>query len=75
MTVFERNARYSYEEMLSRLKRTHDNEHLRTFSYKGFDIITISKQMRGIMCFFYREGKLIKMRNQVYKKDIIQYAY
>lgn len=75
MTEFERNARYSYEEKLSYLKENgYDSQHLQTFSYKGFDIISISKYHQGVQYYFYQDGKLVKMRHFSWKTDIMQYA-
>ena len=75
MTDFERNARYSYNEKLSYLKEIgYDRIHLQTFSYKGFDVITTSKVTKGIRIYFYKDDRLVKMRNKNWKTDIIQYA-
>lgn len=75
MTEFERNARYSYEEKLSYLKDNgYDSQHLQTFTYKGFDVITTSKLYKGVRYYFYKDSKLVKMRNWNWKDDITQYA-
>lgn len=75
MTDFERNARYSYDEKLAYLKELGcDRIHLQTFSYKGFTVITHSRLTKGIRCYFYKDGRLVKMRNKHWKTDIIQYA-
>lgn len=75
MTEFERNSRYSYEEKLSYLKDNgYDSQHLQTFFYKGFDVITTSKLYKGVRCYFYKDNKLVKMRNWNWKDDITQYA-
>lgn len=75
MTEFERNAKYSYEEKLSYLKENgYDSLHLQTFSYKGFDVISTSKLHKGLRYYFYKDNKLIKMRDMGWKTDIIQYA-
>ena len=75
MTEFERNARYSYDEKLSFLKDNgYDDLHLQTFSYKGFDVISTSKLHKGVRYYFYKNGRLVKMRNWNWKTDINQYA-
>ena len=74
MTEFERNARYSYDEKLAYLKQSHDSQHLQTMSYKGYDVIMLSGLGKGLRFFFYKDGKLIKMRHKVWKDDIRLYA-
>lgn len=75
MTEFERNAKYSYSEKLLYLQEIgYDSQHLYTFCYKGFDVITTSKLNKGVRCYFYKNGKLVKIRNKNWKTNIIQYA-
>ena len=74
MTEFERNARYSYDEKLAYLKQSHDSQHLQTMSYKGYDVIMLSGLEKGLRFFFYKGGRLIKMRDKVWKDNIRQYA-
>lgn len=74
MTEFERNARYSYDEKLAYLKQSHDSQHLQTMSYKGYDVIMLSCLGKGLRFFFYKDGRLIKMRHKVWKDNIRQYA-
>lgn len=74
MTEFERNARYSYDEKLAYLKQSHDSQHLQTMSYKGYDVIMLSGLGKGLRFFFYKDGRLIKMRDKVWKDNIRQYA-
>lgn len=75
MTNFERNARYSYEEKLSYLRNNdYDNQHLQTFTYNGIDVISTSKLNKGLRYYFYKNGKLVKIRDMNWKTDIIQYA-
>lgn len=74
MTEFERNARYSYDEKLAYLKQLHDSQHLQTMSYKGYDVIMLSGLGKGLRFFFYKGGRLIKMRDKVWKDNIRQYA-
>lgn len=75
MTEFERNSRYSYEEKLSYLKDNgYDSQHLQTLSYKGFDVISASKLHKGVTYYFYKNGKLVKIRNWNWKSDITHYA-
>lgn len=75
MTEFERNARYSYEEKLAQLReKGYDSLHLQTLSYNGYDVITVSKLYKGVRYYFYKDGKLVKIRNWNWKTDIILYA-
>lgn len=74
MTEFERNARYSYEEKLTYLKQSYDSQHLQTMSYGGYDVIMLSGLKKGLTYFFYKDGKLIKMRRWNWKQDIRLYA-
>ena len=74
MTEFERNARYSYDEKLAYLKQSHDSRHLQTMSYGGYDVIMLSGLKKGLTYFFYKDGKLIKMRWWNWKQDIRLYA-
>ncbi len=74
MTRFERNARYSLEEKLNYLKQHgYDSVHLRTFSYKGFDVIAASRLMHGIHFYFYKDNKLVKLRTIRREIDITHY--
>ena len=74
MTEFERNARYSYDEKLEYLRKSHDSQHLQTMSYKGYDVIMLSGLGKGLRFFFYKDGQLIKMRDKLWKDDIRLYA-
>lgn len=74
MTEFERNARYSYDEKLAYLKQSHDSQHLQTMSYGGYDFIMLSGLGKGLTYFFYKDGKLLKMRRWNWKQDIRLYA-
>ena len=74
MTEFERNARYSYDEKLAYLKQSHDSRHLQTMSYGGYDVIMLSGLTKGLTYFFYKDGKLVKMRKWNWKQDIRLYA-
>lgn len=74
MTEFERNARYSYDEKLAYLKQLHDSQHLQTMSYGGYDVIMLSGLKKGLTYFFYKDGKLVKMRRWNWKQDIRLYA-
>lgn len=74
MTEFERNARYSYDEKLAYLKQSHDSQHMQTMYYKGYDVIMLSGLGKGLRFFFYKGGRLIKMRDKVWKDNIRQYA-
>ena len=75
MTEFERNTRYSYEEKLSYLKENgYDSRHLQTFSYKGFDVISTSKLYKGLRYYFYKDNKLVKIRDLNWITDIVRYA-
>lgn len=74
MTEFERNARYSYNEKLAYLKQSYDSQHLQTMSYGDYDIIMLSGWKKGLTYFFYKDGKLVKMRRWNWKQDIYLYA-
>lgn len=74
MTEFERNARYSYSEKLAYLRQFHDSQHLQTMSYEGYDVIMLSGLKKGLTYYFYKDGKLIKMRRWNWKTDIRLYA-
>lgn len=74
MTEFERNARYSYNEKLAYLKQSYDSQHLQTMSYGGYDVIMLSGWKKGLTYFFYKDGKLVKMRRWNWKQDIYLYA-
>lgn len=75
MTEFERNARYSYDEKLAQLKeKGFDGLHLQTLSYNGYEVITNSKLGKGVRYYFYKDKKLVKIRNWNWKTDIMLYA-
>ena len=74
MTEFERNARYSYDEKLAYLQQSHDSQHLQTMSYEGYDVIMLSGLGKGLTYFFYKDGKLVKMRRRKWEQDIRLYA-
>lgn len=74
MTDFERNARYSYDEKLAYLRQSHDTQHLQTMYYGGYDVIMLSGLKKGLKYFFYKGGKLVKMRDKNWKDDIRLYA-
>ncbi len=75
MTELERYARYSFEEFLTILKgKGIDSLHIQTLSYKGYDIISHSKIGKGVRYFFYKDGRLVKIRHRTFKKNILLYA-
>lgn len=74
MTEFERNARYSYNEKLAYLRQFHDSQHLQTMSYGGYDVIMLSGLGKGLRFFFYKDSRLVKIRDKNWKDDIRLYA-
>lgn len=74
MTEFERNTRYSYEEKLAQLRERYTYPHLQTMSYKGIDVISQSGLGKGVRWFFFKDGKLLRIRNKIWKTDINLYA-
>lgn len=77
MTVFERNARYSYSETLNHLIGNGWRwPHLRTCRHNGYEVITYadSNRTRGFHAKFFLNGKLVKMRDKIFKANIEEYC-
>ena len=80
MKQFERNARYSYSETLNKLIGNGWRwPHLQTMRYRGFDVITWADKSRqtrfhGFHAKFFYNGRLVKMRDKVWKDDINAYC-
>lgn len=75
MTELERNARYSFNEKLAYFEKLGFSfPNLQVLEYKGYKVITTSKLGGGVRYYFYKEDKLVKMRNWNWKTDIMLYA-
>ena len=41
--------------------------------YKGYDIVIHSKKGHGVDFFFYKDGRFLKQRNQIWHDEIEEY--